>query len=669
MLVGLPMVAANGASADQAPEPSVEGAVNGAEAVEQLGSDLPAVAASVDMTAGELKQELLADDDLHVDAEGSLLYVDTDLAPPSAATEPQAAGLPAVADLADTFTLHSKAGSQRVIYLDFDGFEVTGSSWNGGVDFTADAYDSDGNATFSDAEKGVAQEVWRRMAEDFSTFDVDVTTEDPGQAAITRSDASDLAYGTRLVITNTQTIQSTCGCGGIAYLGVFNSTSGHASHQPAFVFTYGPFSKGAKFIAEAGSHEVGHNLGLAHDGQTGTPAVGYYSGHSGWAPIMGVGYSQAVTQWSKGEYGKANNKQDDLTVMQTYGLPLLTDETGDKAPVASHLGDTSSTALTTDGFITTAKDVDLYGFNAGAGQLTVGVAVNPTSPNLDVELQLLTATGKKVTLVNAADQMGASLTATVTEGTYYVRIDGAKNGSAAKGWSDYASVGAYSLSVTGVAPSGSAPNLLPKASIVSSVKVIGVPGHHTLYNTGSYDPDGWLDKRAGMTLDPKSGSSSWTFGKTGTTGSTIAGPWIMHSFSSEITSYTATLTVTDLDGAKATKTVVYKTLPAMTVTQMTSGYVSASGKTNAAMTVKVVDAAGAPLAGAAVKLNWTGAKAGSGTGKTAADGTIKIKGPLVAPTGGNFTVTVATVTLKNYAYNGEYVTDTVVPVTSATQSF
>ncbi len=48
--------------------------------------------------------------------------------------------------------------------------------------------------------------------------------------------------------------------------------------------------------------QVGHNGGLHHDGAiTSTPGgMGYYPGHgsgpTGWAPIMGVGYGQALVQ-------------------------------------------------------------------------------------------------------------------------------------------------------------------------------------------------------------------------------------------------------------------------------------------------------------------------------------------------------------------------------------
>ena len=68
----------------------------------------------------------------------------------------------------------------------------------------------------------------------------------------------------------------------------------------------------AEKLGEVSSHEVGHTVGLSHDGNSSTS---YYSGHGNWAPIMGSGYNRNVTQWSKGEYANANQLQNDLTII------------------------------------------------------------------------------------------------------------------------------------------------------------------------------------------------------------------------------------------------------------------------------------------------------------------------------------------------------------------
>ena len=78
---------------------------------------------------------------------------------------------------------------------------------------------------------------------------------------------------------------------------------------------------------------------MAYDG---TSSVGYYTGHHNWAPIMGVGYYKPLVQWSRGEYSDANNGQDDIAVMQTYGLPLRSDDHGSDFVTATALGTTRS---------------------------------------------------------------------------------------------------------------------------------------------------------------------------------------------------------------------------------------------------------------------------------------------------------------------------------------
>ena len=47
---------------------------------------------------------------------------------------------------------------------------------------------------------------------------------------------------------------------------------------------------------------------------------------------MGVGYYEAITQWSKGEYVGATQTQDDFAVMQTNGARALTDDHPESSP-------------------------------------------------------------------------------------------------------------------------------------------------------------------------------------------------------------------------------------------------------------------------------------------------------------------------------------------------
>jgi hypothetical protein len=62
------------------------------------------------------------------------------------------------------------------------------ANYNGGADIIAPPWDVDGSPTnFNDAERTLIQQMWLRVAEDYAAFDVDVTTEFPGEAALTRA--------------------------------------------------------------------------------------------------------------------------------------------------------------------------------------------------------------------------------------------------------------------------------------------------------------------------------------------------------------------------------------------------------------------------------------------------------------------------------------------------
>ena len=178
--------------------------------------------------------------------------------------------------------------------------------------------------------------MWRQVSETYSPFDVDVTTADPGQAAITRSSSSDTTYGTHVVITSSPTPrQQVCGgCLGVAWVGSFDGVDTAARYQPAWVFAYDA-GFDPMVVAQAASHETGHTLGLQHDATT---SASYYAGSTAWGPIMGSSADRAVSQFSRGEYAGANNTEDDLAIIASNGLAPRTDDHGSTVAAADQLG-------------------------------------------------------------------------------------------------------------------------------------------------------------------------------------------------------------------------------------------------------------------------------------------------------------------------------------------
>ena len=186
----------------------------GQTAIGRLGSRLPEVAAWYGKTPSEFTTMLREDGTAWIDQRGMLLFIDPLPAPTGGEAAPAAAPFP----LEETFTLHSRPGASRVIYLDFDGHVTTGTAWNTSVDpIVSPAYTRDTDPEFSDLELEYIQDMWRQVAEDYAPFDVDVTTEDPGDDAIFRDNSSDGQYGTRVVVTEDNF--DNCGCGGFACFG------------------------------------------------------------------------------------------------------------------------------------------------------------------------------------------------------------------------------------------------------------------------------------------------------------------------------------------------------------------------------------------------------------------------------------------------------------------
>jgi hypothetical protein len=425
----------------------------GAQAVHMLGARLPEVAAWYGKSPAEFAAILRRDPMAWIDRKGRMLYEEEVEPPTGTAGSPTTSGR--LVSLDQTFKLHSKPGSKRTIYLNFVGATLTNTVWNGSKSsIAALPFDLDGVPySFSSTELQRIQMIWQRVAEDYAAFDVNVTTEPPPADALTRSGSTDTTFGTTVLITK-RTFYS-CSCGGVAYIGVFDDTSNY--YKPALVF-YDRLGAGSeKYVAEAISHEAGHNMGLHHDGSSTTS---YYQGHgdgaTGWAPIMGVGYYKSLVQWSRGEYPYASNKEDDFAVMAANGLPLRADDHGNTTGSARRLGGTTANGVTTlagAGILERSTDVDVFSFVAGPGTVNVSVRPAARSGNADLRVSLLNGSGTVIATSNPVDALNGTLTATTaTGGTFFVSVRGTGKGTLSTGYSSYGSVGEYSVSGTVPAP-------------------------------------------------------------------------------------------------------------------------------------------------------------------------------------------------------------------------
>jgi PKD repeat protein len=640
-----------GAHPAKKPFPAVKLAkrLRGDEAVRGLAGKLPEVAAWYGMSAQAFARMLRQDRHAWLERDGRLLFVDDFEPPPEQATGVTSGGTTTEAapvPLDQTFRLHSRPAAQRVIYLDFDGQTVTGTAWNdseGLPAIDAKPFDLDGNpAGFSATELERIQLIWQRVAEDYAPFDVDVTTEEPPSEAIARSATSDPGFGTRVVVTRdwTTLTANPCNCGGFAYVGVYDDTTEY--YKPAFVFYDRLGGGNEKYVAEAISHEAGHNLGLSHDGyNNGSTSTGYYQGHgsgaTGWAPIMGVGYYRELTQWSKGEYAYATQTQDDLQLMQTYGLPPRADDHGDGIDTASPLGAVvvdGLASLSGGGVIGSRGDADVFRFETGGGALQLAVAAGPRGANLDIAATLLDAAGNPIAGSNPSDALGASLSlAALPAGTYYLKVDGTGKGDASTGYSDYASLGEYVVSGTATAPQG-----LPPVAVATVTTSSGsAPLTVGFSSGGSYDPDGTAL------------SYAWDFGD-GSDRATTA--QASHTYTAP-GAYDARLTVTDASGSVGTAQVtvtVAAPLPALRVADIALTTSSNRSGTRATATVKITDAAGKALGGVAVSGAWSGVVSGTASGVTGSKGTVKFTSPSTRASG-TFTFSVTGAALTGYAYD------------------
>ncbi|KAL4446773.1 hypothetical protein ABPG77_008017 [Micractinium sp. CCAP 211/92] len=353
-------------------------------------------------------------------------------------------GVPDLINPASAFRLHSRRGAAHIMLLDFTGHTTRRTRWN--VDYenatiVTPPYDIDGNsATFSAQERANIIAIWRAVAEDYAPFAVDVTTEETDA----QGRPLDLqGRGVRVVIGGSSLDWTGYEAGGLSYVGSF----GQPYSQPSFVFPKQLANASSKAIWEATSHELGHTVGLFHDGTTFDE---YYWGQGDWAPIMGAAYNKSLSQWSKGEYPGANNPQDDLQQI-AFKLGWRRADHGSGRDTATPL----AAGTATPGLIMRSGEADWFSFSAAPGMLSLTLSlplpygVKPLA-NLDARMALWGPCGSAP--LAAWNPQGALLSGTrhfnlTIPGKHYVSVTGVGDGSTSTGYSNYGSLGQYSIQV------------------------------------------------------------------------------------------------------------------------------------------------------------------------------------------------------------------------------
>jgi hypothetical protein len=460
-----------------------------------------------------------------------------------------------VSPFPSSLIFHSRPGAPNVLYINFAGENVSGTAWNNSLGRTvipALPFSKDTDyANFSDIEQADIKKIWQRMAEDFAPFNINVTTERP--ATFTTRTA--MVMITRNTDANGENNPSSA-YGGVAYVNVFGSSS-FATYRPAWVY-HNNLGNSESNIAEAASHEIGHNLGLTHDG---TLTSDYYGGHGSgdisWGPLMGTGYNRNVSQWSKGEYYNANNTQDDLAQIASK-ISYRTDDHGNTAAAATALTITNGTLIESStpendptdanplnkGVIERNNDIDVFSFVTGSGavRLAVNPWINPAGTrggNLDLLIELYSESGSLVASSNPANLTTALIETNLMAGRYYLHVKNTSAGipliSPPSGYTSYGSIGQYFISgfiteATGV--------IVPPSAELQAADLT-LPGSSTHSFSVTYSDDVAVNVSTVNTGDVR---------VTGPNGYQQVAQWVSVSNSSNGTPRTATYSITPPGG-------------------------------------------------------------------------------------------------------------------------
>ena len=289
------------------------------------------------------------------------------------------------------------------ILLDFDGQVVANTLWN----ITGPINCAPANIAAVDADK-----IIDRVSEDFSPFNVIVTTDEDVY------NATNPQKRMRVIITETWDWFGVVG--GTSY----NNSFTWGNNTPCFVFST-LLSYNEKYIAEAISHEVGHTLDLKHQAlydESGNFVSEYNEGsgegRTGWAPIMGIGYYRNVTTWHKGPTVDGFNKiQDDVAIISNI-LGLQPDDNSEMHRSERFNG-------TEEGIINSGTDIDYFYIDVKDGSSIIKAEPkclgNGEGANLALRIKIYDKQG--VCVKNIDDPGSLSATVSLSPDKYFIGVE------------------------------------------------------------------------------------------------------------------------------------------------------------------------------------------------------------------------------------------------------
>lgn len=330
--------------------------------------------------------------------------------------------------------LNSLDTARAVIFLDFDGHLVEGTSWNYESSFVCDG---------ANLNSTQVTEIFNRVAEDYRPFNVNITTDS------SRYWAAPARKRMRVVLTTSSSWYGSAG--GVAFTNSFT----WGDNTPCFVFT-ALLNYNVKFISEATSHEAGHTLGLNHQSsydavcnKTAEYNSGKGSGEISWAPIMGVGYYRNLSLWHYGSnpFG-CSYLQDDLGIITSAanGISFRTDDHGGTALTATRTTIVNN-QFAVNGILERPSDADVFMFSLNSRRklqleaLPFSATTGLNGANIDMQVELTTGDGTVIGIYNPESSLRVNIDTVLQPGIYQLRILSRGNVNAP----GFATLGSYTV--------------------------------------------------------------------------------------------------------------------------------------------------------------------------------------------------------------------------------